>query len=258
MEMTNELTSRIEALEKRVETLEAALKDYQQNVGDGKKNTPHVIGLTDSFRKKFYLHTKDGKLIWDKEEENSALEYEDDFNDCKSAILSGKAFEEFYCPFVYKYFYTPELAKLSDGKILKVETKIGDTLREVEAFANLIGYEYDPKVKKDKLVGELINKYGSNGWVLSNGQLMSSTGQVFRVSPCDINDILTKLRDPDVQANLDIPETFAFAPNATDVEKLDIILNVAKNAKSKFEDDWQCYADEFQKDYDAYRAKNKK
>lgn len=175
MEMTNELTSRIEALEKRVETLEAALKDYQQNVGDGKKNTPQVI-----------------KLTW----------------------LRGESYVE-----------------LSDGKILK-RYWIGDTLREVKAFANLIGYEYDQKVKKDKLVGELINKYGSNGWVLSNGQLMSSTGEVSRVNPCGINDVLTQLRGP-YWKGYDIPETFNFAPNATDAEKLDVIINAVKNAPKK-------------------------
>ena len=87
------------------------------------------------------------------------------------------------------------MAVFSDGKVRAIP-QLGSTLREVKAFATLIGYPIPEKPKTAILAAEIIREKGSNGVCISSNQILYPTGLVRRIGS-EVN--FDKLIDEDLK-----------------------------------------------------------
>ncbi|MDE6808531.1 MAG: hypothetical protein K2J42_00350 [Muribaculaceae bacterium] len=74
----------------------------------------------------------------------------------------------------------PPMALFSDGKIRYIP-KVGDTLREVKAFATLIGYPIPDKAKTAILAAEIVREKGCDGVCIYSNQILYPSGRVCKV-----------------------------------------------------------------------------
>lgn len=85
------------------------------------------------------------------------------------------------------------ITELSDGHFYTF-SYIGNTLREVKAFATLIGYPIPDKAKTDTLAAAIVRDRGANGWCVAEGQALKSTGAVYRYTKLTKQEILNKIK----------------------------------------------------------------
>lgn len=72
------------------------------------------------------------------------------------------------------------MALFSDGKIRYIPP-IGDTLREVKAFATLIGYPIPDKAKTAIFAAEIVREKGCDGVCIYSNQILYSSGLVRKI-----------------------------------------------------------------------------
>ncbi len=152
-----ELIKRLEALEARVTRLEKAICTPVAKATGGNLTVVKMIELNPI---RAYKFEKDGRLkfsLWHLDEKESIW-----YDNC---VL------------------------LSDVSLYEYST-IGNTLREVKAFATLIGYPIPDKAKTDILSAAIVNERGADGWCISNGQMLKSNGYVYSLKPIKLKELV--------------------------------------------------------------------
>ncbi|MDE5586332.1 MAG: hypothetical protein K2I92_08325 [Muribaculaceae bacterium] len=187
MKQLDELLKRIDTLETRLERLEksvSASTSTQQSLSKG-----GVVG-------------KSGEYIWSlnvmKFKDNGAPDIwsgycSPNYRNEKRALLANGNYDfiettSFYC----------HLWLLSDRRLV-VLSRLGDTLREVKAFATLVGYPIPDKAKKEQLAAAIVSEKGRDGFCISGDQILTSNGIVYKMSPFDFEGHVAKLkRNPSI------------------------------------------------------------
>lgn len=181
-----ELLKRIEALEARVAALEGSKTNTAEN---------EPLHLVREYRIKTMQgpdYNSEGRLnfnVWfhpDDSEKNNRKKYNE--------ILADFELEDFKDIYQVnkRMVGGSDLCLLSNGTIHS-KRQIGYTLREIKAFATLIGYPIPEKAKADTLAASIVRDRGSHGVCVSQGQMLTSKGTVFALSEINAKDLLKEV-----------------------------------------------------------------
>lgn len=173
-EEMKELIKRLEALEARVTRLEKAIGTPVAKSAGGKLTVAKMIELKSIYA---YEFDKEGKLdffYWNIKDDAKT---KDLINAGDRGMLKKTSIWDDNC------------VLLSDGSMYTYRP-VGNTLREVKAFATLIGYPIPDKAKTDMLSAAIVNERGADGWCISNGQMLKANGWVYSLQPLVLKDAL--------------------------------------------------------------------
>ena len=181
MKQIDDLIKRLEALETRIAKLERTSNNPSPKATNTKLTVTKFVNLN-SIRG--YKFNTDGNVafMWWTMHTNNAPKYLE--------LLKGGDNSCILTEDIPGY----NLALLSDGSI-KTVSRIGSTLREVKAFATLIGYSIPDKAKAETLAAAIVNEHGSDGVCISSGQMLKSNGSVFSLGPVDFREIIKTCKD---------------------------------------------------------------
>ena len=87
-----------------------------------------------------------------------------------------------------------EITEVSDGNFYRMWS-IGSTLREIKAFATLIGHPIPEKAKADVLAAEIAREHGADGWCFYNGQALNSRGYVCGYAKLSKQELIKYIND---------------------------------------------------------------
>lgn len=261
--MDKDLLKRIESLVKRVDNLETRVQKLENtkvkvasastvaSVSAPKETNDGKVGLQGeySIRLDVYKRNENGERIF------NLTWLEEHIKDSKETIRNYILHNDNYGPYIYSSFYK-SLYVLTDGQIKCWSRYFGNTLREVKMVADLVGYPYDNKIRKENLAAELIQKYGANGSAVINSHLLKSNGQVFLLSePVGIiSETINVLTSDDVIKEYDIKDPFKVDTSWSDAETWKAICVYAKGLKKRYNDDFRKDAER----YDAWCEEYKK
>lgn len=175
-EEMKELIKRLEALEARVTRLEKAICTPVAKATGGNLTVVKMIELNPI---RAYKFEKDGRLkfsLWHLDEKEVAK--------TKELINSGD-----HGMLKTESIWYDDCVLLSDGSLYQYRT-VGNTLREVKAFATLIGYPIPDKAKTDILSAAIVNERGADGWCISNGQMLKANGYVYSLKPIKLKELV--------------------------------------------------------------------
>ena len=237
--MEQDIIKRIETLEARVAELEKALAGGA-NVAD---NAAGKLGMKTEYNANFVIFRRNEKG----EREfcmpvlrNLANSYYTQEKVYETNILDNRYATPYRNDWkIYDYTeYFLHVAVLTDGSI-KNMFWLGDTLREVKLVADLAGYSYDKKIKKEKLAAELINKYGINGAAIVSNHLVTFSGEVYRLEDARnaVMDVARALQSSEFAREYIIDKPFEFDDSWGDVELVEAIYDYIQGLKRRYHDD---------------------
>ena len=193
-ELTEEEMKQLDELLKRIDTLETRLERLEKSVSasTSTQQPPSKGGVVG----------KSGEYIWSlkvmKFNDNGAPAFwfyscSPDHRNEKRGLLANGNYD--YIETTNFYYH---LWLLSDGRLV-VLSRLGDTLREVKAFATLVGYPIPDKAKKEQLAAAIVSEKGRDGFCMSGDQILTSNGIVYKMSPFDFEGHVAKLkRNPSI------------------------------------------------------------
>lgn len=207
-----DLLQRIEDLEKRVAALEGSPKqatDVQLHVVD-EYETPRLVGpgYNSEGSLNFTMLYSSGRTEAENRKTYTETLAEFDLKD-PSQIWRVRISE----------IPSSCICLLSDGS-LQTRSKIGDTLREVKAFASLVGFPIPDKAKTAALAASIVAAHGANGVCIAQGQMLSSKGVVYGLTKTDLNALIKNATDKAKAFNVpQVPKL----EGKTGAEKLELI-----------------------------------
>lgn len=191
-----ELRKTIESLDSRIAKLEKA--PAAATGGDSDKGTLSVVATHKANTLEGYKFNESGNLdfnigIWShwrepkykKDLDERLNKYARWREDIQNGGFSG---------INNAYIWCAEITELSDGHFYTFSS-VGSTLREVKAFATLIGYPIPDKAKTDVLAAAIVRERGGKGWCFADGQALKSTGAVYRYTRLSKQDIINKIKE---------------------------------------------------------------
>ncbi len=197
-----DLNEKIEALHKHIGDLEERIAKLENKpAGASSKNDNAVLRVVATHTASTlyaYRFNSSGKLEFDfdlypwmgRPEYKKRLDSKlNEYSRWRESINNGD-----FSKGTEKTFIQPDIIlELSDGNFYTISA-IGSTLREVKAFATLIGYPIPDKAKTDTLAAAIVRERGVDGWCLSDGQAMKSTGTVYRYNKLTKQNIINMIK----------------------------------------------------------------
>ena len=251
---------------KRMEVLEARVAKLEEALGTGEatgKAADMAASPTTKLGKKAELKVE-LVAFWrnekgEREFDIPAIEYaaKDWIKDPKNPIavrMREAILEKRTASWGYKLFASTEyelnLISLTDGSVrIPSSGFLGEgTLREVKMVADMAGYPYDKKIKKEKLTAELIQKYGANDTAVISDYLLTSRGLVYKLQDArnDIMKFAQALQFPRIAEEYVIDKPFEFDDSWTDIELIEAIYDYVKVLRRRYTDDVRKDAERFE------------